>query len=285
MVGPHGRLHSTSPEGLVMRIRKAFTLVELLVVIGIIALLIGILLPALNQARQQALQLKCQSNLHSMGLAMTMYINQYHYYPGHVAKCNGTAVNAAVWPVRLRNMMGNRPGGIQGIFLCPAREAGFQWQVTTSATAGTKAAVADERWGYNTGELLLNVFTVPFSYAYNDWGLGNVVYGKNAPQRGLGGDLGPNWGGQTGYELAAGKVRVPSDMIAIADNTPDGSWDYNLDPEQSDQWPGKIHKRGSNVLFADGHVEWYLQKELIDVGTSPSHNPTMRRKWSNDNRP
>ena len=264
-----------------MRIRKAFTLVELLVVIGIIALLIGILLPALNQARQQSLRIKCGSNLHSMGIAMIMYVQQYRFYPGHVAKCEGH--NAAVWPPRLRNMLG-KPGGTQGIFYCPAREPGFQWQLTGQFTGGTKASVADEKWGYNSGELLLDVFTVPFSYGYNDWGLGNVVYGKNAPQRGLGGDLGPGWSG-TGYELAASKVKVPSDMIAIADNTPDGSWDYNLDPEQSDQWPGKVHFRGANVLFADGHVEWYLQKELIDVGNGPTHNPNLRRKWSNDNQP
>jgi prepilin-type N-terminal cleavage/methylation domain-containing protein/prepilin-type processing-associated H-X9-DG protein len=59
-----------------MRHRKAFTLVELLVVVGIIAVLIAVLMPALNRARMAANLVKCQSNFRQIYTAVTVYVNQ-----------------------------------------------------------------------------------------------------------------------------------------------------------------------------------------------------------------
>jgi prepilin-type N-terminal cleavage/methylation domain-containing protein/prepilin-type processing-associated H-X9-DG protein len=57
---------------------RGFTLVELLVVIGIIALLMSLLMPALSKAREDSRRAKCLSNLRSLGQGMYMYAQTYH---------------------------------------------------------------------------------------------------------------------------------------------------------------------------------------------------------------
>jgi prepilin-type processing-associated H-X9-DG protein/prepilin-type N-terminal cleavage/methylation domain-containing protein len=88
---------------------QAFTLVELLVVIGIIGVLISLLLPSLNKARQQAKSVQCTSNLKQIGLGILMYCNDNHGHlmpavrynaVGGIETNNGTIPSASTqeWP-------------------------------------------------------------------------------------------------------------------------------------------------------------------------------------------
>lgn len=95
-----------SPEDLTRK-RVSFTLIELLIVIAILAILMAILLPALQSARGRGLAAGCTGNLKQQFQTLLLYANDYEYYPaGIVAQDSTTSYNSFVWQFRLAPYLG-----------------------------------------------------------------------------------------------------------------------------------------------------------------------------------
>ncbi len=116
--------------------RRGFTLVELLVVIAIIGILVGLLLPAVQQAREAARRMSCQNNLKQLGLAAHNFHDTYRHFPTGGDKSSGVryVIGWTGWIMPFIEQ-GNRKNTIDSSYTAsPAMTFVMPWRFTAAPT-------------------------------------------------------------------------------------------------------------------------------------------------------
>ena len=237
--------------------KKAFTLIELLVVIAIIAILAALLLPVLTKGKTAGLRIKCASNLHQLGSALRLYVDDFQKFPIFVHG-NFLVGNRRTdyWDFRLLPYAGQS----KGVFMCPAN---FLAQDNPGTNWLLYERCPNQSYGYNT-----------FGSDENGMSPSGFFYG-------LGGQA--VWPDVILRPLPESSVVSPADMVAMADYDPrttDDDGDGDLHPELlfTMALNGR-HNRGANAVFCDTHVE-YAKTNRWTARTEAD-----RKRWNNDHQP
>lgn len=223
-----------------MERKDSFTLIELLVVIAIIAILAGMLLPALNQARDKARSISCTSNLKNIGTAVIQYTADYNDWYPHYGTTMFLTDNRISWPQLI----------MQYINGMPARESG---NTDIYATAAMQRACV-------TG-----VFRCPSRVDSEI--CSNTGYGNNGDWGGYGWNL-----MYMGYDNRERTAAWPYDpwvkmsMVGKSSQTlmaGDANWRSGLDEalkftlralDTYNPLTSGVHSGSGNHIWADGHV-------------------------------
>jgi prepilin-type N-terminal cleavage/methylation domain-containing protein/prepilin-type processing-associated H-X9-DG protein len=230
-----------------MKQKNGFTLVELLVVIGIISVLIAMLLPALNKAREAAKTVQCASNLHQIGMGMRMYANDNHNYlaPGIAAFAG---FNYSSWQYQLgKAMLGSEDGWENPVFECPS---------ATDLDQNKRGT--PEYWNNNWDRYDYKM--KGRGYAFNS----NVLMYASTTHMTI-----------TFHKL--NDAKEPSSLIIFLDGTrsyvqPATPFWWQTSPLIT-QGIAARHNDGTNLLMLDGHVEFHSG----DKWTRPKDLPY---RWS-----
>ncbi|MEA2733760.1 MAG: hypothetical protein QOE14_211 [Humisphaera sp.] len=268
--------------------KRGFTIVELLTVVGMIAILIALLIPALSSARRAAQATQCASNLRQLTIAMINYSVEFDgYFPPNVGLkkmfwYNNDAVGRHIGS-RGRGVNGNSEGvdqHIGGVFVCPADLEGavrsYSMNTFASGTASPSVIASTEatpprgklfKSGVKDSShmiLLIEAFSV------EDWPAEDPnPTGWSAPA--LVGYVPPPVGRRFG---AGGKV-YQSDLPRYGAIAAQICYFRHRAPRQ----PGTLGDALGrlNIAFADGHVALHAHDELYDKATGKS---TFLAMWS-----